>query len=89
MKCAKEEICCLNIEIRQLLTFLCNDYVDHYQAVTKHIVTNPLLHPKSLLSGCTKSACTKPLLSGSFRLVDYLDSEGTFSIASKSGVILH
>ena len=27
LKCAKEEICCLNIEIQCLLTFLYNNYV--------------------------------------------------------------
>ena len=43
IKRAKEEICRLNVEIRQLLTFLYNDYVDHYRAVTKHTVTNPPL----------------------------------------------
>ena len=43
IKCAKEEICHLNIDIRWLLTFLYDDYVDQYQAVTKHIVTNPPL----------------------------------------------
>ena len=34
LKCAKEEICRLNIEIRRLLTFLYDDYIDHYQAVS-------------------------------------------------------
>ena len=43
IKRAKEEICCLNVEIRWLLTFLYDDYVDHYRAVTKHIITNPPL----------------------------------------------
>lgn len=46
IKRAKEEICCLNVEIRQLLTFLYDDYVDHYRAVTKHIITNPPLASK-------------------------------------------
>ena len=43
IKRAKEEICHLNVEICQLLTFLYDDYVDHYWAVTKHIITNPPL----------------------------------------------
>ena len=30
LKRAKEEICCLNVKIRCLLTFLYNDYIDHY-----------------------------------------------------------
>ena len=46
IKRAKEEICHLNVEIRQLLTFLYNDYIDHYWAVTKHIITNPPLASK-------------------------------------------
>ena len=43
IKHAKEEICCLNIKIRCLLTFLYDDYVDHYHAVTTHIIINPPL----------------------------------------------
>ena len=33
IKCAKEEIICLNIEIQRLLTFLYDVHVDHYRAV--------------------------------------------------------
>jgi len=33
----------LNIEIRHLLTFLYDDYVNHYRAVTTHIIINPPL----------------------------------------------
>jgi hypothetical protein len=43
IKRAKEEICRLNVEIRRLLTFLYDDYVDHYQAVARNIITNPPL----------------------------------------------
>ena len=43
IKRAKEEICRLNIEIRRLLTFLYDDYVDHHRAVTAHIIINPPL----------------------------------------------
>ena len=43
IKRAKEEICRLNVEIRRLLTFLYDDYIDYYRAVTKHIITNPAL----------------------------------------------
>jgi len=43
IKRAKEEICRLNVEIRRLLTFLYDDYVDHYRAVTTHIIINPPL----------------------------------------------
>lgn len=89
IKCAKEEICRLNVEIRWLLTFLYNDYVDHYRAVVMHIITNPLLPPKSLLNGHTESACTKSSLSGLFRQVNCLDLAATFSMASELGVLLH
>ena len=34
LKHAKEEICCLNVEIRRLLTFLYDDYIDHYRAAS-------------------------------------------------------
>lgn len=40
IKRAKEEISRLNVEIRRLLTFLYDDYVDHYLAVARHITTN-------------------------------------------------
>ena len=43
IKRAKEEICRLNVEIRHLLTFLYDDYVDHYRAVATHIIINPPL----------------------------------------------
>ena len=43
IKRAKEEICRLNVEIRRLLTFLYDDYIDHYRAVTTHIIINPPL----------------------------------------------
>ena len=49
LKRAKEEIRCLNVEIRRLLTFLYDDYVDHYLAVSRHIMTDPsLAHEISL-----------------------------------------
>ena len=35
IKHAKEEICCLNVKIHCLLTFLYDDYVNHYCAVTQ------------------------------------------------------
>jgi len=40
IKRAKEEICRLNVEMRRLLTFLYDDYIDHYRAVTTHIIIN-------------------------------------------------
>lgn len=43
LKRAKEEICRLNVEIRRLLTFLYDDYVDHYRAVSRYVMTNPSL----------------------------------------------
>jgi hypothetical protein len=43
VKRAKEEICRLNVEIRRLLTFLYDDYIDHYRAVRRHYMTNPSL----------------------------------------------
>jgi hypothetical protein len=43
IKRAKEEICRLNVEIRRLLTFLYDDYIDHYRAVCRNIVTNTSL----------------------------------------------
>jgi len=46
IKRAKEEICHLNVEIWHLLTFLYDDYVDYYRAVTTHIITNPPLATK-------------------------------------------
>lgn len=46
IKRAKEEICRLNVEIRRLLTFLYDDYIDHYRAVARHIITNPPLASK-------------------------------------------
>ena len=49
LKRAKEEIRRLNVEIRRLLTFLYDDYVDHYLAVSRHIMTDPsLAHEISL-----------------------------------------
>ena len=41
IKRAKEEICRLNVEIHRLLTFLYDDYADHFRAVTKNIIINP------------------------------------------------
>ena len=46
IKCAKEEISHLNIEICHLLTFLYDDYIDHYHAVTTNIIINPPLTSK-------------------------------------------
>ena len=46
IKHAKEEISCLNIEFRRLLTFLYDDYIDHYRAVTTNIIINPPLTSK-------------------------------------------
>ena len=43
IKRAKEEICRLNVEIRRLLTFLYDDYVDYYRAVSRYVMTNPSL----------------------------------------------
>ncbi|KAF8152464.1 hypothetical protein B0H34DRAFT_644319, partial [Crassisporium funariophilum] len=43
IKRTKEEICPLNVEIRRLLTFLHDNYIDHYQAVGRHMITNPPL----------------------------------------------
>jgi hypothetical protein len=43
IKRAKEEILRLNVEICRLLTFLYDDYADHFRAVTKHIIINPPL----------------------------------------------
>jgi hypothetical protein len=40
IKRAKEEICRLNVEIRRVLTFLYDDYVDHYRAVCRYYLTN-------------------------------------------------
>ena len=43
IKRAKEEISRLNVEIRRLLTFLYDDHVDHYRAVSTNIITDPTL----------------------------------------------
>jgi hypothetical protein len=43
IKCAKEEIIHLNVEIRRLLTFLYDDHVDHYRAVSANLITDPTL----------------------------------------------
>ena len=43
IKHAKEEICCLNVKIHCLLTFLYDDYVNHYRTVATHIIINPPL----------------------------------------------
>ena len=88
IKRAKEEICRLNIEIRRLLTFLYDDYVDHYRAVTAHIIINPRLPPKFPLNGYTVSAYMKPLSNGLFRPVNCADSVAPFFTASNLGVIL-
>jgi hypothetical protein len=41
IKRAHEEILRLNVEIRRLVTFMIDDYVDHYQAIQKHIICAP------------------------------------------------
>ncbi|PPQ87091.1 hypothetical protein CVT25_001363 [Psilocybe cyanescens] len=43
IKRAKEELLCLNVEIRRLLTFMYDDHVDHYRAVSANIMVNPPL----------------------------------------------
>ena len=43
IKRAKEEILRLNVEIRRLLTFLYDDHVDHYRAVSANLITDPTL----------------------------------------------
>jgi hypothetical protein len=43
IKRAKEEIIRLNVEIRRLLTFLYDDHIDHYRAVSANLITNPTL----------------------------------------------
>jgi hypothetical protein len=43
IKRAKEEIIRLNVEIWRLLTFLYDDHVDHYRAVSTNIITDPEL----------------------------------------------
>ena len=43
IKRAKEEIIRLNVEIRRLLTFLYDDHVDHYRAISANLTTNPTL----------------------------------------------
>ena len=87
IKHAKEEICHLNIEIHRLLTFLYDNYVDHYRAVTTHIIINPLSPPKSPLNGPTESTYTKPSSSTLFRPVAYQDSPAIFFKDSVLGVI--
>jgi hypothetical protein len=45
IKHVKEEICQLNVEICHLLTFLYDNYINHYCAICRHIRTNlPLAH---------------------------------------------
>lgn len=43
IKRAKEEIIRLNVEIQRLLTFLYDDHVDHYRAVSTNLITDPTL----------------------------------------------
>jgi hypothetical protein len=43
IKKAKDEFCCLHIEIRRLLTFMVDDHVDYYRAITSNIIPNPAL----------------------------------------------
>ena len=43
IKRAKEEIIRINVEIRRLLTFLYDDHVDHYRAVSANLITDPTL----------------------------------------------
>ena len=43
IKRAKEEIIRLNVEIWRLLTFLYDDHVDHYCAISTNIITDPEL----------------------------------------------
>ncbi|TFY55866.1 hypothetical protein EVJ58_g7981 [Rhodofomes roseus] len=43
MKCAEEEIARLNIEIPRVLTFMFDEHIDYYHAVSRHIITNPAL----------------------------------------------
>ena len=43
IKRAKEEIICLNVEIRRLLTFIYDDHVDHYRAIHANLITDPTL----------------------------------------------
>ena len=43
IKCAKEEIIRLNVEIQRLLTFLYDDHVDHYRAIDANLITDPTL----------------------------------------------
>lgn len=40
IKRAKEEILCLNVEIRRLLTFLLDEHIDYYRAICSNIITN-------------------------------------------------
>ena len=43
IKRAKEEISRLNVEIRRLMTYLYDDHVDHYRAVSNNLITDPAL----------------------------------------------
>jgi hypothetical protein len=43
LKRANEEISRLNVEIRRLLTYLYDDYVDHYRAVRQNLMSKPSL----------------------------------------------
>jgi hypothetical protein len=43
IKRAKEEISHLNVEIRRLMSYLYNDHVDHYRAVSTNLITDPAL----------------------------------------------
>ncbi|KDR74599.1 hypothetical protein GALMADRAFT_140965 [Galerina marginata CBS 339.88] len=62
LKRAKEEISRLNVEIRRLLTFLYDDYVDHYRAVCKLLTINP---PLALIVKRLIQASQLPGFSGS------------------------
>jgi hypothetical protein len=89
IKRAKEEICRLNVEIRRLLTFLYDDYVDHYRAVTTHIIINPPLASEISAQWSYVSAYMKPSSNGLFRPVNCLDLVATFFMASDLDAILH
>jgi hypothetical protein len=43
LKRANEELPRLNMEIRRLLTFMCDDHVDYYRAVQRWIIADPPL----------------------------------------------
>ena len=46
IKCAKEEILQLNIEICHLVTFMIDDHHDFYQAISANIIVEPALARK-------------------------------------------